>query len=238
MIDLRFIAGKQATRVWKHFRDTVTVRGVEIPIENAPYNSVYRMTRDMYENTEADLLEEVVEPDVPVIELGGCFGFISVLTGRMLDEGVEHVVVEPVKSNIEILKETRELNNADFDIVEKAYSTVHDGGVSLTRDVERNPMTFRINGGGGEIDTTYLAELHELVGGEEFTLISDMETSEQDLLTNEMDLLEEYCRYMHIEFDELENADFGPGELEKETVFGVVGSKGKVFVFRNSNLVN
>ena len=60
-----------------------------------------------------------VDPNLPVIEFGGCIGVISCLTNKKIKDKKKHIVVEAQPYLIETLKKNR--NNNDCKLVYQLF---------------------------------------------------------------------------------------------------------------------
>ena len=97
----------------------------DVIVSNKAYNLEKEVRRRLisgwYELDESIIIQEQ-ELNGDIIELGGGLGYISCLIDREKEHGSRHIVVEPNPEIQEILLENKSLNDADFTIVQKAYS--------------------------------------------------------------------------------------------------------------------
>src|SRR5687768_9453953 len=73
-----------------------------------------RLVRGRYERAELHLLRRWLEPDSPVVELGGGIGVVATLVNRRLSDPARHVVVEANPSLIPVINRQRTANEAHF----------------------------------------------------------------------------------------------------------------------------
>jgi hypothetical protein len=78
-----------------------------------------RFATGRYEAPERKLARELLDPALPVIELGGCIGVLGCIVNRMLREPRRHVVVEANGALLDAIERHRALNGAEF-VVEHA----------------------------------------------------------------------------------------------------------------------
>jgi FkbM family methyltransferase len=101
----------------------LVVNGVMISkkIHNLKKNVRRRLISGGYEIDESIIIEEQ-DLNGDIIELGGGIGYISCLIDREKEHGSRHIVLEPNPEVQELLLENKELNDASFTLVQKAYS--------------------------------------------------------------------------------------------------------------------
>tara|TARA_B100000214_G_C23964736_1_gene627120 strand:+ start:628 stop:1374 length:747 start_codon:yes stop_codon:yes gene_type:complete len=76
------------------------------------------------EPQETMLIQEFLEPDDCVLELGGRTGTMSCYINKRLSEPTRHVVVEPDKGVHNIIEENRSRNNCEFTLVDGVLASV------------------------------------------------------------------------------------------------------------------
>lgn len=197
-----------------------------------PYKK--RLILNKYESSEAEFIENHLPPDKNVIELGGGIGFISCLINRKINSNKKHVVLEPNKEIIPILKENKELNNCDFKIEEKAYLPTSEKS-NYHRSEEFLGGTTRKDKGKDreqiKIKSTNLEKICSKYDISEFGLVLDIEGEESSLINSELELLEEKCTMiiieMHFSYPKIKEAK---KKLDKSE-FNLIDKKGSVFLY-------
>jgi FkbM family methyltransferase len=138
-----------------------------------------------YEQPERRALARHLDPDLPVIELGGCAGVIACLTNRRLRDRRAHVVVEANPHMVAVLRKNAKLNGCDFQIVNAAIAY---GDTCSTFSPSSDAWVTRIDSADGAqvtVPNTTLRSLTEANGFGAFTLICDIEGHEYELVKNE-----------------------------------------------------
>jgi FkbM family methyltransferase len=198
--------------------DVLSTHGITIDLRDIEINKKIRgeIACDTYEAGEAKAIQKYVNYNSDVIELGACLGFISCLTNKILDKESTHIVVEPNPSLIPVLEQNRDINECDFEVYESAYN-YNNPRINLTiPDNIWGTSSHRDDGSSVTVDTINLETLVTDHNLSEFVLIVDIEGAEINLIENEIDLLEEYCELLIIEFHD-----------EKETYEHLVESTNK-----------
>lgn len=186
-----------------------------------------------YEEEEIELIERHLREDTDVIELGAGIGFTSCFINKKIEQDYKQISVEANKNLIPVLERHRKLNNSSFAIENLAYSE-HRGTIGFSEG--ENYITGSVKNGSTslEVHTTNLELLSKKHGFGEFSLVADIEGAEKDLIESELQVLEEKCRMMIIEFhmdiDGVKEAKQKLGDSE----FELVDKLGDVFVYENS----
>jgi FkbM family methyltransferase len=159
-----------------------------------------QIIRERYENDECRLIREHVPDRSSIIDLGAGIGFTSAFAAQCVDDIQTHVAVEANPELIPVLQWTRELNECGFSIINAAYTTSgssvkFERGHSLTRS-----SIYRSGEGSQTVSPVTLWELIDEYDLSEFVLVADIEGAEQELLSDEMDLLREHCPLVIVEF--------------------------------------
>ena len=90
-----------------------------------PYIATFLKSRFLfktYEDGAEQLISDYVDPELPVVEFGGCIGVISCLTNRQLRNKQEHVVIEAQPHLIKTLAENRDQNHCEFKVINAALA--------------------------------------------------------------------------------------------------------------------
>lgn len=222
---------------------SVTVDGCTVNLKRLPNSKTkLDLVNDKYEIVERHLVPKHLEPELPVIELGGCIGVIACITNRMLKNPGRHVVVEANPLAIPLLVETRDSNQCKFEILSKAVAY---GVPSVTFRPTLNLCANTVQQEGGEetsvtVPATSLRDIVTKRNFGSFTLICDIEGSEYDLVFNEADVLKNAATIIletHSRFiGEAKNTEL----LEKleDLGFRVVDQEATVIVLKQSPVSN
>lgn len=202
-------AGKIKNRVLDFFYGKLTVftgpilmyNGVKLDVSSKAVTEKIRasIARGAYEQGEQKLITEYIEPEDDVIELGGGLGFIATFTNIRLSEMTTHLVVEANPRLRGVINQTRELNQASFELISKAYHPT-DESVSLYLHPHFwSNSTVSDTGKAIEVETVNLQQLVDEYSLEEFSLVVDIEGAEVEL-AEEMAVLESHCKLLIVEF--------------------------------------
>lgn len=156
-----------------------------------PANVVDLLFENNYEAPERAALKKFLDPELPVIELGGCLGVISCLTNRLLRHPEKHVLVEANPALMPLIEQNRERNGCRFKIVNAAVSY---GAETITFKVDDNILASSLNGDEQRavvVSTVTLQRLLDQHGFKRVTLICDIEGAELQLVEHELDVLRE-----------------------------------------------
>jgi len=227
------------------FGGNIPYKGERIYIDKESFAALDRVVQraiieGSMDNGTIELIEEHLPKSVPVIECGAGIGVVSCYIDSHTKR--ETIVLEPNKSIIEHLKKNRALNDADFKIVNKGYNSENNNlelyitdafwgaSTALDRD-ERTAESVEVEG----INIDNLTNENEI---DNFSLVTNMEGGEYDLVYNEMELLKERCDTMIIGFHTLEEYDIdGAIEYIEENGFDRIGTKGNMKIcFKNINI--
>jgi FkbM family methyltransferase len=144
-----------------------------------------------YELPERRALAKHLDPELPVIELGGCMGVVSCITNRRLTRPEAHVVVEPNPLAIPLITHNAKLNGCPFRVVNAAIAylgpetTFYPNGITLTNRLDGPAM-----GPAMVVPNRTLGSLAAEYGFSTFTLICDIEGYEYELLLREPEAVE------------------------------------------------
>lgn len=159
-----------------------------------------------YESEEFEIIDEHLPQDEDVIELGGGIGYISTLINSKISEDNDQIVLEANSNLIEILQNHKEINKADFKILNKAYNPTKDSLEFLIKDsfLSSTAQYEDEEGETVEVDALSLRDLSERFSIESFSLVTDIEGAEYEMLEEEFDLISEKCEFVLIEFHNTE----------------------------------
>ncbi|WP_290811053.1 FkbM family methyltransferase [Halovivax sp.] len=209
---------------------------------------VHKLAMNRYEHEIADFVERYVPPTLDVVELGGGIGFVACVVDRRI--AGDQLVVEPNPAILPTLKRTRELNDASFEIVERAYEpdgtdvelAIGEQFIKASTARHRRDGAARVRSAGTVVGVS-LGELRDAYDLEEFVLIVDVEGAEVDLVDAELDLVRESCPYLVVEyhhFDDVERDVREARETLEETELVALDSrandKTEKVIYRNPRL--
>ena len=140
-----------------------------------------------YEEPERQLVERHLNPNLPVIELGGSLGILSAYVNRMLAPGVPYTIVEGNGALIETCRENAASTRPDGPL-----SVIHAacayGGDTVTFTQSQNTLGNRVDtqAKAGERLIRVPARTLSSLAGEQtkggYTLIMDIEGGELDVM--------------------------------------------------------
>jgi FkbM family methyltransferase len=154
-----------------------------------PENVVYLLLSNLYEESERKALKKFLDADIPVVELGACFGVVSCIANRRLRRPQDHVVVEANPALLPLLKENRERNGCSFKIVHGAMA---HGTERVTFNVSENVLASGLHQKGQRAVDVPAVTLERLLDDHGFaraTLVCDIEGAELELVQYELTTL-------------------------------------------------
>jgi FkbM family methyltransferase len=152
----------------------------------------------VYETEEVDFVQDYVQPDDVVLEVGGCLGVVSCVTNQQLAEPAQHVVVEANPQLIPWLEHNRDRNDCHFQVEHALVADDHDGtfylhdlvvGGSATRETERTV----------QVPVVSLGDLSSQMPEPFSVCILDIEGGEHELITRHPGFFEN-LRLVIVEF--------------------------------------
>lgn len=175
---------------------------VDLSSGKIPYNVYRQLGTNTYEEAETKLIRRHLNSSIPVIELGAGIGYTSSLIGSQLDDSIKHITVEANPGLLETIGRTKEINNLNFIVVNRAYSSEAE---KVTINIDKsfpwtstspvpNPVKTKT------VKSVTLDELKNEFNIDIFSLVMDIEGGEFDLIANESELLSSCCHSLFIEF--------------------------------------
>jgi 16S rRNA A1518/A1519 N6-dimethyltransferase RsmA/KsgA/DIM1 with predicted DNA glycosylase/AP lyase activity len=73
----------------------------------------------VFEKHERETIKRCLDPNLPVVEVGGCIGVVACTTNRLLQEPSKHVVVEANPDLVPVLEANRQLNQCEFVVLQR-----------------------------------------------------------------------------------------------------------------------
>ncbi|WP_298542618.1 FkbM family methyltransferase [uncultured Aquimarina sp.] len=170
---------------------------IKIPFSLTNFKFRGRFVFDTYEKEEAEYLSKYLSPDATVIELGGCLGFVSCLTNKILNDKTKHLVLEANPNLIPWIEKNKAENSCFFSVENVVITKekeipfyIHDliVGGSLKRKTGN-----QVSISGATFDS--LQKKYDLIFD---TLIMDIEGGELELFRNQK---EEIAKFKMIFFE-------------------------------------
>jgi FkbM family methyltransferase len=186
-----------------------------------------------YEAPEIRAVRQYLDPNLPVIELGGFLGVVACVTNRLLEAPDQHLVVEPNPQVIDTLKRNRDRNGCCFTVVEAAVAyadarlRIMELGSFLSDDPARAVPVAR----------TTLAALIEQLGRQPVCLICDIEGAETELVAREGAALQQAVKVLLLETHPWRSGMDGIEAMFATLAqlgFEQVSAEENVYVFRNT----
>ena len=170
---------------------SVTLDGCTFELESVPNTPMKRaLLQQDYEVLERRAVLRHLNPNLPVIELGGCIGVVACITNRRLVHPQLHVVVEANPNAVPLMDRNRVSNRCEFEILNAAIAY---GQSSVTffpaEDYCFNSLVHERGEAAVTVPATRLCDIVNQRGFDSFTLICDIEGYEYDLVLNEFDVL-------------------------------------------------
>jgi FkbM family methyltransferase len=209
------MASPQSNSAFKNFRRRIRLwfyhlrhgpdfryRGIRIVVpDDIPFVFKRLLMQGRYEESERKLVEKYLDPNLPVVELGGSIGVISALIGSRLEDGVPHRIVEANPAVVDICRQnatsarkpgsTTVVNAAiAYDVEEVTFHASANVHMSKVADGPEGNVS---------VTTTSLVEQVEAIGAKEgYTLVADIEGMEYEMFEREASALSG-CRLAIVE---------------------------------------
>ncbi len=171
---------------------------VDTPMITRPHKST--LVFGLHEMEERELVKRWLPPDLPVLEFGGGLGVVSCLVNRRVKDPTRHIVVEANPAMVPVLRSNRDRNGCKFTIINKAVAYGRDE-VELAVDSEF--VGSRVGGATSTssvaVRTTTARALLDEAGFDQAALICDIEGTEADLVSQEIDTLAHRVRFIMAE---------------------------------------
>ena len=142
-----------------------------------------------HEAPERALIRRHLNPDLPIVELGGALGVVSCIANAMLRDPSRHVVVEANPALLRVLEANRFRNGSRFAIVHGALAY---GAPVVSFPVAADVLASSARVTGSRSVTVRATTLRELLRQHRFSscnLVCDIEGTELDLVREEAGVL-------------------------------------------------
>lgn len=204
-----------------------SVGGTKLKLGTALRPSMISVVNSDLELAERALVQELPK-SIPVVELGAGIGLVSTELNKHLEQGVEQIAVEIDPLLSEPLRNTRSLNECDFEILISGY---HPTQKNLPISRAGGYIYTEISESGDEtVPGINLSEIIDRYRLDEFVLVSDIEGGEVGLL-EEWNLIENKCKAALIEFHK--NTQEVRTRFNESEVFSEAARVGDVYYFTN-----
>jgi FkbM family methyltransferase len=177
-------------------KKSVQLDGCTISLQGIPDSFTKLFLLDgRYELPERRAVKQHLRRDLPVIELGGSLGVVACITNKLLVNPAAHVVVEANPFAIPQLTLNKNANDCKFEIVNCALAYDTDS-VTFCPTVDLAANSIESDGSqlyetekSVTVPAIRLGELVATRGFSEFSLVCDIEGKEDDLISNELDVI-------------------------------------------------
>jgi FkbM family methyltransferase len=192
-------------------KSPVEYRGVLIPTSKKVFNLevAKRFAKGCYEVEEIEAIDEYMENPKTVIDLGASSGFVSAYINLKFPE-CDVISLEANPHMISVLEEVKRINRCNFGIVNKAYHSSRKEIEFYIHELSIGGSAQRKTKNKVKTDSTSIECLANRYRLSEFSLIVDIEGGEADLINNEIEVLEDKCSLLVVEFHE----GYGEGIIE------------------------
>jgi FkbM family methyltransferase len=193
-----------------------------------------------FEDDEVELVRSYLDPELAVIELGGCVGLVAAVTNRMLSNPDQHVVVEANPGLLPALERTRARNRCKFKVV---HAAVGYGGPTAELFLSDRIMSSSVVrpelGRSIVVPSRTLRDIADTANFRAFTLICDIEGAEFAILAQDGLLLSERAHTIIMEIHENVQGCMGATEalrILSSLGFERVALRGRTWVLRSTRL--
>jgi FkbM family methyltransferase len=145
----------------------------------------YLLLSGKHEKPERILVKKYINPDLPLVDLGGALGVVSCVANKLLTRPEQHVVVEANPALIPVLLGNRDRNGCRFKILNRAIG--YDRSV-IRLYVNADVLRSSVHGTTEDPVDVPATTLHEILNDHGFrrcTLICDIEGTEVELVRRE-----------------------------------------------------
>lgn len=218
--------------------DRVRVDGCDIDLadEAVSLKVKSRFVLDRYERPERQAVRRYLDRRRPVLELGACLGVLACVTHRLLEPDVPHVVIEANPDLLPVIERQRALNGASFVVEHAVLGYDREAVFWVDRARVTASSAQRPRGAPVHVPARSLADLVEQYDLRSFTLISDIEGGELELVEREGEVLAHRVRMLILETHPDVYGEEGVVRILdalRSAGFALLHQDGAVFVFEN-----
>jgi FkbM family methyltransferase len=222
--------------------DIVTLNSIQIDTGDKifSHSMIDTIRRGNYEQAEAELIREYLQPEYAAVDLGAGIGYTtSVISEHTLGQ-TPVIGVEANKNLIPTMNKLKELNETEFEILNTCYHPTEDHvdfyiaedfwSSSIEGEKENNQKI--------EVPASSLSDIiSEFELTPPIQLVADIEGSEFQLISSEQTTLEENIRLLIIEFHSTTEHNISDYESLLEDIgFNKIDSRGVVHVYLNEGI--
>ena len=192
-----WLFGKWVELTGNRFKIDDLVFGLDHPTIRTASKSQFLF--NLYEQPEIALVKKYVQPDIPIIELGGCIGVVSCVANRRLANPSEHVVLEANPAVLDLLKANRDRNGCHFRVEHAALGYASANVEFYINSGFMSGSSFRKTEKKIAVPAITLAQLAERSQFARFNLLADIEGAEIDLVEHESNVLAKHVQRILLE---------------------------------------
>ena len=182
-----WLFGKWVELTGNRFKIDDLVFGLDHPTIRTASKSQFLF--NLYEQPEIALVKKYVQPDIPIIELGGCIGVVSCVANRLLTNPTQHIVLEANPAVLDALKANRDRNGCRFRVEHAALGYASANVEFYVNSGFMSGSSFRKTEQKIAVPAITLAQLADQSQFARFNLLADIEGAEIDLVEHESEIL-------------------------------------------------
>jgi FkbM family methyltransferase len=182
-----FELGKLIGRGSNHVR----IDGCRFGLEHDPITPAleHLLLTGKHEASERTLIRRYLNPDLPLVELGGALGVVSCIANSLLRDRSAHVVVEANPALIPVLEANRLRNGSRFFIV---HGAIGYGAPAVSFPIAADVLASSARVPASSIVSVPTTTLGDILREHRFSgcnLVCDIEGTELDLVREEAEVL-------------------------------------------------
>ena len=189
--------GKWVELTGNRFKIDDLVFGLDDPTIRTASKSQFLF--NLYEQPEIALVKKYVQPDVPIIELGGCIGVVSCVANRLLTNSTQHIVLEANPAVLDALKANRDRNGCHFRVEHAALGYASANVEFYVNSGFMSGSTFRKTEQKIAVPAITIERLADQSQFARFNLLADIEGAEIDLVEHESEFLARHVQRILLE---------------------------------------
>lgn len=175
--------------------DTAWVQGCQFDLTHPMITPQVRAAifADQFEEYELRAIKAFLPRNFPLIELGAGMGVVSCITNRMLASPEKHIVLEANTRIMPAIERNRALNSGQFTVLNAALGYESD---QLTLFIDESNYVYssakKTSENSVTVPTVRLSQLIQQVNMPIVSLVCDLEGMEVDLVTQEINILQDH----------------------------------------------